>query len=138
MFYDDSNPAYCLTLPRQPSLCPVVTWVGFAYVAEGIGYCYPEITVTTGQDIDYYIQTCRNITSDTDMISIHSIDENDFIRDNFGATILGLHISGGVWSPTNFVWSDGSSLDYTNWDSGTSQPDDGTGNEFFTSLTAAG
>lgn len=123
---------------RQQYLCPVKTWVGFTYAAEGIGYCYPEVTVEAGHDIDYYVQTCRNITNGTDMISIHSADENDFIKDNFGSRMLGLHISGDVWSASDFVWTDGTSVDYTNWDSGTSQPDNGDGDEFFVSSMSTG
>ncbi|KAE9547793.1 hypothetical protein FO519_008998 [Halicephalobus sp. NKZ332] len=138
VFVNASNPGWCLMEQRQPYLCPVKTWIGWTHAAEGIGYCYPNVTVASGQSADYYIQTCRNVTSNTDMISIHSTGENSFINTNIGPTMLGLYIPGSTWSATNFVWSDGTSLDFVNWDSSTSQPDNANGNEFFTSMLSTG
>ena len=65
------------------------------------------------------------------MVSIHSDEEQDFVVGLNGQD----HWLGGKRDPANrdnFVWTDGTPWDYTNWEQG--QPDDYGGDEDCTQI----
>ena len=79
--------------------------------------CYrqPEGIATDWADAE---SMCQNMSPGAHLASIHSREEQKFVEDNFPPTAKNPHIWLGG-SDTNeegsWVWTDGSSWDYTSW-----------------------
>ncbi|XP_037087317.1 lectin BRA-3-like [Pollicipes pollicipes] len=94
-----------------------------ALLSSALGAC-PNNWVTYGLDC-YWSSTytatwrdartaCLAMASGSDLVSVHSAAEANFLFTQMGAmdTWIGLN---DLSSENNFVWSDGSSVDFTNW-----------------------
>ena len=94
-----------------PPDCPNQDWKMY----KGSCYAYAKNSYKTWADAEAH---CKNETG-AHLASIHSADELEFVQNNFPRNLwLGASDARkeGTW-----VWSDGSSWDYSAWNSG--QPD---------------